>query len=1181
MKTARAAGWPASVDHIARLGVRLLLTIFVIAGAAVSGAEASTAYAIAPSGTELVRFDTDNPAVVTSLGTVSGLQAGDQLIDLDVRPSNGVLYALGVDIAFSTARIYRIVPPIVAGAIADSGPIASILAGSQMVPFTGLVGAMDFDPVNDRIRVVSFSGQSFTITPSEPASAVPSPAVSGANIVGLASTNNFNSPTAATLFAIDSGSGGRLVRIGGANATDGGASGGPVTSIAAISGATVDNISGFDITANTGEAFALLPGTSGQSGLYSLNLTTGAATSLGNVGSTFGRLKGLAVYTRASLIYGVNTLNQLVIFLSAVPNDLRQASGAAGGTAQAITGITGNVVGLDTRPSTGELFAVTDANQIYKIDPVTAAATSVHALTGGTLSPGDFGMYFEPGSPEKIRLISSAGQNLEIDPDSGAVTALGAVSSNITAISSAPVALYGIDSAADLFVSIQPTVPQVFPEFPLGVATSDLANLDTSLSDGELFASLTVAPGTTSNFYVINAARHTVTPIGLPIGGGTPLRAMAVASPGFVRLTPPATYSVTEGSLVPVPVQIDRYGGTDGPLTVEVRTWPGTATALIDYTGARTTYTFLPGGALVASPVAAILNDNTLAQPDRTINVGAIVSSLYQPATVDQLSTGLITIHDDDTLKNPTIQITSPTTDPTYTAGSLFVAVSGTASDPDGTIQSVQWSSSNNTGGTASGTNDWIINAVALVKGVNTISVTARDNDGRGATDTIVITVNELTYYLAEGATSSFFTTDILLANPNDQAAPFTLQFLNEQGPLPPQSLTLAPQSRKTIRVNDLPGMAQAGGLSTIITSTDAVPIVVERTMMWDQRGYGSATDHASDGVAPKWYFAEGAQGFFRTYLLLANPREGNNVAHVRYLRDGEPAFTHDYPLSRYQRFTVDIGSHPELRFRTFGIEVTFDQPGVAERAMYFGSDPLWLGGHESGGATSLSRSWFLAEGATGSYFKTYVLLANPTSQAANVSLDFLPSSGAVVHTTRVVPANERRSVDISGEDPSLRNAAVATRVTSDVPIVVERAQYWPGGPDTWQEAHNSFGLTEAGLKWGLAEGRIGMSAHFQPYILVANPGSVVANVTIRFLREEGSPSGPFSRTFTVQPNSRFTVFGDAGIDTSPLRDENFGAVLTSDWPIVVERALYSDALGVHWQAGSNATATRLPTTVP
>ena len=38
-----------------------------------------------------------------------------------------------------------------------------------------------------------------------------------------------------------------------------------------------------------------------------------------------------------------------------------------------------------------------------------------------------------------------------------------------------------------------------------------------------------------------------------------------------------------------------------------------------------------------------------------------------------------------------------------------------------------------------------------------------------------------------------------------------------------------------------------------------------------------------------------------------------------------------------------------------------------------------------------------------------------------------------------------------------------------------------------------------------------------------------------------------------------------------------FGAVITSTQPIAVERAMYSDVSGVTWQAGTNATATRLP----
>jgi hypothetical protein len=39
----------------------------------------------------------------------------------------------------------------------------------------------------------------------------------------------------------------------------------------------------------------------------------------------------------------------------------------------------------------------------------------------------------------------------------------------------------------------------------------------------------------------------------------------------------------------------------------------------------------------------------------------------------------------------------------------------------------------------------------------------------------------------------------------------------------------------------------------------------------------------------------------------------------------------------------------------------------------------------------------------------------------------------------------------------------------------------------------------------------------------------------------------------------------------------NFGAHIESTQPIAVERALYWNAGGVVWSAGTNATATRLP----
>ena len=103
------------------------------------------------------------------------------------------------------------------------------------------------------------------------------------------------------------------------------------------------------------------------------------------------------------------------------------------------------------------------------------------------------------------------------------------------------------------------------------------------------------------------------------------------------------------------------------------------------------------------------------------------------------------------------------------------------------------------------------------------------------------------------------------------------------------------------------------------------------------------------------------------------------------------------------------------------------------------------------------------------------------------------------------MPAGQRLTVNIEAEDPALANAAVATQVTSNVPIIVERAQYWPDPAPSWYEAHNSFGVTSTGTRWGLAEGRVGLNTGYQTYILLANPNNKPVDVAITFLREDGT----------------------------------------------------------------------------
>jgi YVTN family beta-propeller protein/autotransporter-associated beta strand protein len=457
--------------------------------------------------------------------------------------------------------------------------------------------------------------------------------------------------------------------------------------------------------------------------------------------------------------------------------------------------------------------------------------------------------------------------------------------------------------------------------------------------------------------------------------------------------------------------------------------------------------------------------------------------------------------------------------------------------------------------------------------GATTITVSVSDALGQIDTQQFTLTVTPLpVYYLAEGATGGFFSTDLLLANPNSVPAPVVITFFKDDGTTVVQNKTLPATSRSTISVGNIAGLAGAS-FSTSVTSTDGLSLIVERTMWWDASGYGAHTEKASPAAAAQWYFAEGSQGFFHTYFLLLNPHAVDTIAHVTYFLESGPAVQRDYTVAATSRRTIDAASEAALINQSFGALITFDLPGMAERAMYFGTTPLFSGGHASSGVTAPSTTWLFAEGATGMFFDTFLLIANPNDANANVTITYLPDSGVPIPKTHLVAGHQRLTINIATEDPALASAAMSAQVTSDQPVIAERSQYWPR--PAWYESHNSAGETAVGTKWGLAEGRVGGANHAQTYILIANPGTQPADITATFLRADGTT---LVKNFQVPPTSRFNIgVTGPGSQVPELTDESFGTVIASTQPVIVERSFYADAGGVIWAAGTNATATRLP----
>ncbi len=260
-------------------------------------------------------------------------------------------------------------------------------------------------------------------------------------------------------------------------------------------------------------------------------------------------------------------------------------------------------------------------------------------------------------------------------------------------------------------------------------------------------------------------------------------------------------------------------------------------------------------------------------------------------------------------------------------------------------------------------------------------------------------------------------------------------------------------------------------------------------------------------------------------------------------------------------------------------VRVVSGSPIIAERSMYRSVNGTLFGaGHNSAGVTAPALSWFLAEGATGAYFDLFVLLANPGTDDASVDVRYLLPNGTIVSRSYVVTARSRSNIWVDLVDPQLADTAVSTIVesTNGVPIIVERAMWWPGTSATWHEAHSSPGATAVGTRWASAEGEVGGSANIATYVLLSNTSGFAgsARVTVHF--EDGTT---VVRTFPIAATSRFNV--DVGTEFPESIGKRFGVVVESlgvtPAQLVVERAMYSDAGGVTWAAGSNALATRLP----
>jgi hypothetical protein len=215
---------------------------------------------------KLVSFDSNNPAA-SQFTDITGVEG--TLLGIDTRPADGSIYGI------STANnIYTI--------DADSG-VASYVS-TLNTPFEGgTISGFDFNPVADRLRLVGDNDQNFRINVDTGEVTVDGALAFGSgdsnegvnpNITAAAYTNSFDGTASTQLYNIDT----LLNDLALQNPPNDG-------TLATVGdlGIDFDTLGGFEIVSaveGNNTAFAVSDKT-----LYSLDLNSGVAYSLGGVGS--------------------------------------------------------------------------------------------------------------------------------------------------------------------------------------------------------------------------------------------------------------------------------------------------------------------------------------------------------------------------------------------------------------------------------------------------------------------------------------------------------------------------------------------------------------------------------------------------------------------------------------------------------------------------------------------------------------------------------------------------------------------------------------------------------------------------------------------------------------------------------------------------------------------------------
>lgn len=233
----------------------------------------------------LVTFKHTAPGTLTSNVAISGLNTGESVVGMDMRPSDGKLYALTVAGRLATIDPSTGVATVVSTLRADP---ADTTDPYTTFPGAGVTYSVDFNPAADRLRVITSTGRSLRInvaTGDTTTDGNINRAGSAPVVAAAAYTNSFPTPGSTALYDLE--------RTGNVLALQNPPNDGTLVNVGPLN-LTLGGRPSFDI-AGGGNGLALLANPAAgidASKLYNVNLATGAATAVTATDTSTGLIGG-------------------------------------------------------------------------------------------------------------------------------------------------------------------------------------------------------------------------------------------------------------------------------------------------------------------------------------------------------------------------------------------------------------------------------------------------------------------------------------------------------------------------------------------------------------------------------------------------------------------------------------------------------------------------------------------------------------------------------------------------------------------------------------------------------------------------------------------------------------------------------------------------------------------------